>query len=221
MNDVLLALLWVLTSAVGLAACVKLRAAGVAATYVRDLLHVGAGVWIFGWPLWSGVLAPVVIVLSAFALVASVRSLGRWGRAVVEAVTGNEERWSGIVAYTASFALFTVVGLTVDPFPAAIALLALAIGDGVGGLVGRTLGRRRIRVPGAKPKTIEGSLAVGAGALAAVWIAGLALGRSVHPGAAALIALTTALVEAVSPRSTDNLTVPTAAWLVATILVQS
>jgi dolichol kinase len=218
MNDLLLALFWSLVLAFALLACVLLRRI-IAATYVRDLLHVGAGVWVFGWPWWEGVLAPVAIVLFAFALTALLPLL-RAARPLIDAISGGGESWSGVVGYTASFALFTIAGLLGDPLPAAIALLSLSLGDGLGGLAGRRIGRVRFRMPFAKQKTLEGSLVVLAGAFFAAHLAAFALSESISLGAAALIALAASIAEAISPRSTDNFFVPLAAWAVAAPLVR-
>jgi dolichol kinase len=98
---------------------------------------------------------------------------------------------------------------------AAGALLALALGDGVGGAVGRRFGRRVLRVPFGKPKSWEGAAAVTAFAAAGVW---LALRWYGAPAGVVLVAgagVVAGIAEALAPRATDNLLVPAAvfAWL--------
>jgi dolichol kinase len=217
MSDLILVLFWTIVLAGGLFACVILSRF-VAVTYVRDLLHVGAGVWVLGWPWWEGVLAPATIVLAALAMTLLLPRLPI-ARPLVDAISGGDESWSGITGYTASFALFTLLGLTGDPLPAAAALLALSLGDGLGGLVGRRFGRVRIGLPFAKPKTLEGSLVVFLGAFLGAHLAALALGTSIGFGAAATLALAASLAEAFSPRSADNLFVPLATFAVGALVV--
>ena len=53
MSDAAQALLWTFILIFGVLFCLALSKAGVAATYVRDLLHVGAGSWVFGLPYWT------------------------------------------------------------------------------------------------------------------------------------------------------------------------
>jgi dolichol kinase len=214
MIDLALTVVWLSVLAAGIALGVALRRIGVATTYVRDLLHVGAGAWVLGWTWWSRPFAPISIVLLALALAVA---LPRWRCAapIVRAISDDDESWLGIVAYTASAALWTSVGLLGDPLPASIALLALALGDGIGGFVGRSFGRVVYRSPFAKAKTVEGSAAVFAGALAAIPIAGALFGSNIVLLDAVAIAAAAAIAEAVAPRSTDNLVVPLAAGCVA------
>ena len=49
MSDGLRVLVWSAVFAGGLGACLWLAARGLPRTYVRDVLHVGAGVWPLGW----------------------------------------------------------------------------------------------------------------------------------------------------------------------------
>jgi phytol kinase len=101
------------------------------------------------------------------------------------------------------------------------AALVVGVADGLGEPVGRRFGRHRYRVPApaGRPavRSVEGSLAVLSGALA-VLLAATSPGRAGVEGwllAAAGIAVAVTVVEAVSPRGTDNGTVPlAAAWLV-------
>ncbi|MCC6752281.1 MAG: hypothetical protein IT371_31830 [Deltaproteobacteria bacterium] len=215
MTDVLHALCWCGVLGAGLAGSVLLHRFGLRATYVRDLLHVGAGLWVFSFSTWKGPVAPLVLVLGALMLMALLPLLARTlplARAVVGSVTGEGERWQGLVLYTVAHTALTTAALTHAPFPAGAALWALALGDGLGGAVGRHLGRLRFRVPGGKIKTVEGSLAVGLFSAVALRLAGWTFAASVDWGLALEVGLLAALVEALSPRGTDNLFVPGAVW---------
>lgn len=72
MSDLLLALLWTFLVTAGLAGAVVLRRRGVAEARIRDLLHVGAGVWVFGWPAWERAWVAVAIPWAAVALLAAL-----------------------------------------------------------------------------------------------------------------------------------------------------
>jgi dolichol kinase len=214
-TDLLWGAAWCAALAGGVLVCVALKRAGVATTHVRDLLHVGAGVWVLGWPCFRAPAVPLAIVGVAAAATALVPLAARRLPAAArlrDALSGGDERWGGLTAYTVAFAGMTALAFFHAPFPAGAALLALALGDGIGGLVGRRLGRVGYRLPWAKPKSLEGSLTVAvlaaAGALAAAaWFdAPLGVGR------AALAGVVAAVVEGASPRASDNLLVPAAVW---------
>ena len=141
MNDPLWAAVWGAALAAGLGGVVLLRRMGVPRTYARDVLHVGAGVWVLGWPAWTSWPVPVAIAWAGFAVLALLKGVS-FLRPVVESVSGDDERWTGVVAYAGSFAALTTLALARGHLlPAACAALALSLGDGLGGLVGRRFGR--------------------------------------------------------------------------------
>ena len=212
MSDLGATALWLVVLGGGLAACVALRALGVAATYVRDLLHVGTGVWVLGWPGWHTAAPPIAITALAaiaVALVPLIAHRSRLAARVHDAVTGGDERWTGLVHYTLAYALLTAIGLLAAPFPAAAGLLALSLGDGLGGAVGRALGCRFYRTWG-KRKSLEGSAAVAGFASVGIAIAGAVFAVPLGPNPIVALGLLAALVEALAPRGTDNLLVPAA-----------
>ena len=222
MNDALLLLASTAAVVVGLAACVVLMRLGVASTYVRDMLHIGAGVvWIVTWRWWASPVVPVALVALVAAGTALVPVLARrfrWAASLVRSVAGGDERWSGLTAYTFAVLIFTALGLFVDAVPAAAAVAALALGDGVGGAVGRRFGRLRFRFPWGKHKSVEGSLAVAilsavGAAAAAAW-----LGAPMPPLVSAAVGIVAALAEAAAPRAGDNLLVPAAVWLLVSLV---
>jgi dolichol kinase len=211
MTDLGLSTIALLVLAAGIGACALLHRLGLASTYARDLLHVGAGVWVLGWPLFHGLGAPLAIVCFAALATQSVPFLSRSIPMVArlrDTFAGGDERWSGLSLYTLSYALFTWVGLAHAAFPAAAALFALSLGDGIGGFVGRRFGTRRFRVPGGKHKSVEGSLTVALFATVGVFLAAWRFGESISLPAAAGLGVGAALGEAVAPRGTDNVVVP-------------
>jgi dolichol kinase len=215
--DAALGGLWLVVLLVGLGIAVALRRAGLASTYVRDLVHVGAGVWVLGWPLWRGALVPVAIPAAATvgAVLASRARRGLLAR-VRGAMTGRDERWSGVALYVASYAAFTALGFGVSPFPAGGALLALSLGDGIGGAVGRKYGRTLFAAPGGKTKSLEGTATVAAMSAVGVALAALALGAPLRAGVVAGAGVVAAIAEAIAPRGTDNAVLPAAVWILLT-----
>ena len=221
MSDGRLCMEWVGILLGGLAIAAGLRSLGLSRTYVRDVLHVGAGIWPLGWLHWHAALAPLAIVWGAFLAMAALPLAGRHVAGLArlqDGVSGEGEGWSGLVLYTASVAVLTTVGLFHAPFPAAAALLALALGDGLGGAVGLAFGRLRYRVPGAKQKSLEGTLAVALFSTCGVLLAAFWFGVPLSLVVAVEAGVLAAVAEAVSPRASDNVVLPACVWgfLVAT-----
>jgi dolichol kinase len=221
MIDVALLTAWLGLLGAAAAFCIAARRAGAEATYLRDVIHVGAGVWVLGWPLWRDPLAPIGLALAGAAATFAVPQLA--GRAAVlgrlrDSISDGSERWSGVRLYGISFAAGTVLGFAVAPLPAAAALLALALGDGLGGLIGRRYGRHGFATPGAKRKTFEGTAAVAIFSAAGVALAMLRFGAPVAALPVLVASAAAALAEALAPEGTDNLFVPASVWLVLTAL---
>lgn len=221
MSDAGLSTLWLGVLFGGLCVAGGLSRAGLPRTHVRDLLHVGAGVWPLGWPYWRSPMPPICIACGALGVMALVPLLARrakWLARAQDAVSGDDERWSGLVFYALSFAVFTAVGLLGAPFPAAAALLALALGDGLGGAVGLAFGRQRFSVAGGKQKSLEGSIAVAAFASLGVMFAAHWFDTPIGWGMVLAAGVVAALAEAVSPRATDNVVLPVAVWAMLALL---
>lgn len=221
MTDLAWTAVWIAALAAGAAAIVVARALGLAATYVRDGLHVGASVWVLGWPAWDGAIAPVALAATVTVAVALVPIAARRVPAAARvhgAVTDGDERWTGLVHYALAFTGLTAIAVTGPAFAAAVGLLALSLGDGPGGAIGRRFGRHRYRLPWAKPKSLEGSLIVALGAGLGVIIAGRWFGHAAATHLVLAVGAIAALVEAAAPRGTDNLLVPAAAWATAELL---
>jgi dolichol kinase len=222
MTDLMWTGIWLGILGLGLGGCVIMRALGMPSTYVRDLLHVGAGTWIIGWRWWSEPVLPVLIVVVAALVVALVPLVAvrvPLARRFRDSVSGDDERWDGLVLYTLAFTALTAIGLAGAPFPAAAGLLALSLGDGLGGAAGRRFGRHHYRWPWAKRKSLEGSAVVALGAGVGAVAAAALLDVSITPATVVALALVAALAEAMAPRSTDNALVPASVWVTATLLV--
>ncbi len=208
MSDLVQALMWLAIFGAGLSSVVLIHRLGVATTYLRDALHVGAGVWVLGWRYWHAPLWPIGITLFAVALTGLVLPRVAQFRS---AVSDGDERYDGLFVYTISFAIFTFLATRGHAAAAATALWSLTLGDGLGGAVGRRFGRSFFRLPGGKKKSLEGSLAVALFAGAGAWFAAQGLGGTPH---VFIVAITASVAEALAPRSSDNLIVPSAVYLV-------
>lgn len=215
MSDPLLVGLWIVILAGGLGVCVGAGKAGLPSTYARDLLHIGAGIWVLGWPFWDGSVLPIALAAAVASGTALVPLLARRSPAAAklrDTVSGGDESWNGLILYGLSYAGLTAVGLLTTPFAAAAGLLALSLGDGVGGAVGRRFGRLRFRTPGAKHKTLEGAAAVALFAGLGVVLASHLFHHPVPPRTVGSLAVVAALAEALAPRGSDNALVPLTVW---------
>ncbi len=220
MSDWTLALIATAVLVLGLGGCAVLHRLGLASTYVRDLLHIGTGAWVFSWPLFDGHVAPLSIVIVAALATWSVPYLAQSSPAVArfrDVFAAGDERWSGLSLYTLAYALFTWAALARDPFPAAAALLALSFGDGIGGFAGRRFGKHHFRAPGGKRKSFEGSAAVAAAATVGVLLASWRFGADISMPRAAGLGFGAAFGEALAPRGTDNVVVPVLVWGLAEV----
>jgi phytol kinase len=107
--------------------------------------------------------------------------------------------------------LGALASLSFYPEPAAaIAIYALAFGDGIASLAGKLFGRTRIPFTGGK--SLEGSFAC----FIAVFSATYGLTRS--PGGSAAVAAFATLVEALPVKDLDNLILPLAVGSFATLV---
>ena len=196
----------------------------------RKLVHVGAGMWVFGvlalFDRWQWGVLPFATFIIANYLFHRYR--------VFKAMDAEQSTLGTVyfaLAITVLFSLLWRPQGPVDHAPIAVAgTMALTWGDALAALVGQRYGWHRYRF-GRSTRSWEGSITLFIAAaiailLTLVWLPGSALSPlSVAPGnalalAAALVAaLAAALAEAVSPHGTDNLSVPfvatLAVWLIA------
>lgn len=100
--------------------------------------------------------------------------------------------------------------LLFEPGPASIAIYVLAFGDGFSSLVGKTLGK--IRIPYTRGKSLEGSLTC----FTVSMLSSLAVSGKAGPSL--IIAAVSTIVEAAPTKDWDNILLPLAAGIAATIL---
>lgn len=181
--------------------------------HTRKLVHAGGGMIALGFPWFFRSHWTILTLAVIFALILIVtRRAG-----ILRSVQGVERSTIGEIIYPAavylSFLLSSIhggVAFYLAP------LLVLAISDALAGVVGK-----RIRSPlydfGGETKSLAGSTAF---FIPTLLIMAVALNGGISPemlaGGAIIIALTAAagltIVEALSPRGLDNITLPMAAW---------
>lgn len=188
---------------VGLGEAIR-RAAGWPTAFTRKVVHVGVGLWIIPTLLlfssWTwAIVAPAVAIVTnvisyKLSLVPSIEEEG----------TGNV----GTILFPIAFILLIVAFWPLGrPDVVAGGILVLALGDAAAAVIGRRYGRRHYRV-GGSTRSLEGSLAMAAFSVLALWIAVRVFPSPVGMGALLGVALLATVLEAVSVRGFDNLLVP-------------
>jgi phytol kinase len=172
--------------------------------------------WIFDSNLVMSFLAavPFVFLLLLMTPLSPVRRLDNSFLKMASA----EGHGYGLVFYAISWSVLALV-LFDDRLAASIAIVAMSYGDGVGGLIGKHYGRRKLW----KDKSYVGTAAVAGGTFLATlvviafytYLGGSIPGLNVFPytmseaiGMAALLGAFVATVELFSPGEYDNLIVP-------------
>lgn len=187
--------------------------------FTRKLVHIGAGMWVFGvlalFDTWF-------IGVIPFATFIGINYL-LWRYRLLESMDAPDSSPGTVyfaLSVTLLFLAFWRTGTPDDRgYLAAAGTMAMTWGDALAAIVGRRFGRRRYSVAGGT-RTIEGSVAMFGASLVAMLLTillvpGSPLGPLTPPlgaGTALLAALAAALAatvaEALSPAGTDNLSVP-------------
>lgn len=129
---------------------------------------------------------------------------------ITEAANRNREKGVFVLG-PVTLALGAMMSLLLYPAPAAaIAIYALAFGDGFSSLVGKLYGR--VRIPFSGGKTFAGSLSC----LLAVFFAALSV--TGNPGSAACIALVATFLEIIPTGDLDNIIIPVGTGFTALML---
>jgi phytol kinase len=185
----------------------------------RKLVHIGAGMWIWGILALFDNRIYGLIPFATFIILNYV-----FYRYQIFKAMDTRDSSPGTVYFAISITLlFALLWRTdggVDRVPvAAAAVMAMTWGDGIASIVGQSRGKRFYEVFTHR-RSWEGTGAMALASFAAVLVTLLFLPGSawsvgsaaILPGKAILMALTAALVgtaaEGVSPAGTDNLTVP-------------
>ncbi|MBE9008092.1 phosphatidate cytidylyltransferase [Fortiea sp. LEGE XX443] len=197
----------------------------------RKVIHIGAGMWVFGVLLlfkqWEIGIIPFATFIGVNYLLYRYRVVG---------AMDTEDSSPGTVYFAISvtllFGLFWRPHGLVDNAPVAVAgIMSMTWGDALAALIGKRFGRHQYQV-GSSVRSWEGSLAMFLASVTAIFLVLLLLPASflsplsvsVGVKQALLTALVSAsfatLVEAISPHGTDNLSVPLVGAGVIWILMQ-
>ncbi len=198
--------------------------------FTRKIVHIGAGMWVFGVLALFDTWYIGIIPFASFIAINYVL----WRYKVLESMDAPDSS-PGTVYFALSITLlFLVFWRTDSPndrgYIAAAGTMAMTWGDSMAAIVGRRFGRHRYQVAGGS-RSYEGSAAMLVAATIAMFLTlalvpGSALGPLTPPlntGIALLAAFVGALAatiaEAFSPSGTDNLSVPLLAGTVVYAVV--
>lgn len=198
--------------------------------FTRKIVHIGAGMWVFGVLALFDTWYIGIIPFASFIAINYVL----WRYKVLESMDAPDSS-PGTVYFALSITLlFLVFWRTDSPNDrghiAAAGTMAMTWGDSLAAIVGRRFGRHRYQVAGGS-RSYEGSAAMLVAATIAMFLTlalvpGSALGPLTPPlstGIALLAAFVGALAatiaEAFSPSGTDNLSVPLLAGTVVYAVV--
>jgi phytol kinase len=187
--------------------------------FTRKVIHVGVGNWILLWPFafdnWYAILVPPALFV--------VLNYVSYRRELFKAMERKEKAGGlGTVYYAISLTIIAPTAMLLGKtWVAAAAIMLMAWADGLADPIGRKYGTHRYRIVGSS-KSAEGSLGfflVGFLSVAAILayfavFSSLPVGFGIPMFSLAIAALGM-LIEAVSPRGTDNLTVPIISFLAA------
>jgi len=120
---------------------------------------------------------------------------------------------------TLSFVLVAIICGTIyyKQFAGVLAMAMLGWGDGLAPIVGTRYGKMKYHI--LSDKSVEGSLAFLVGSIAAgLFFSYLIVPQSFHPSNIVAIAVIATIVEGVSPKELDNLTIPLAVIVASSVL---
>ncbi len=198
--------------------------------FTRKLVHVGAGLWVWGILFLFDHWYIGIIPFATFILLNYVF----YRRQVFQAVDATDSSPGTVyfaLSITLLFLLFWRTGEGLDRAPIAVAaVMAMTIGDAAAAIVGQAWGRRTYHVFPGTSRTWLGSLTMAVCSLAAIAFTLIVLPASalsphsapigVGPalGQALVAALVATVAEGLSPAGTDNLSVPLLTGLVLYLL---
>ena len=180
----------------------------------RKIVHIGIGAVVpLAW--WFAI--PAAIALPFAAIVTLATAINQQWR-LIPAVEDVDRDSYGTTAYGVSITTLLLLFWEQQPEAVCAGVLVMACGDGLAGLVGRSVASPRWSVLG-QTKSLVGTttmLAVSFGVLLAL---AATTGPVVHGSTALLLAAVATGLEQISPAGIDNLSVPlTVGCLWATLL---
>jgi phytol kinase len=185
--------------------------------YGRKLVHMVAGVFVATWPYFLTFEA-----IQLIALMATVALLLSRKYAIFHAIHDVMRKTYGEVLYPLS--VLTIALLAREDWIFSVALLFVALADGMAAVVGKKYGKKKHTYKiGPSKKTTVGTGAYIVFAYIALGVGLLVGGRETMLGSPfvvfAWLPLFSAFLEAVSPYGTDNVTVPLVVVLLLNVLL--
>lgn len=178
----------------------------------RKIIHIFVSNWIlialvFFDSVWYAAVAPVCFVFI------------NWisnKKGTFSAMERSDNSSLGTVWYAVSLLIAVVFSYAVGkPYLAACGILSMGYGDGFAAIIGKKYGKHKFPVPFSH-KTAEGSGAVFFGTVISVYLVLSCFGTTGATFSTAIVCgLIAMIVEAISPNSIDNLTVPIIVMLFA------
>jgi phytol kinase len=182
--------------------------------FTRKVIHIGVGMMSWALPFLFDNPWPFVAAAAGFA----VLNLLDWRYGFFSSMASSDSSNLGTVYFPLAAAAVSVIFWEYPPLMVA-ALMPLTWGDGIAPVVGQAFGRNAYTVFG-HTRTLQGSAGFFVAGLLFTWLAlWLIPGRpAISPfvalGPAAAIMASTTVVEAVSIRGLDNLTITAVAILI-------
>ena len=196
----------------------------------RKLVHIGAGMWVWGilyffdnWYL--GIIPFATFIVFNFIL---------YKFHILQGVDEKDSSPGTVYfafAITVLFGLFWRTGIAADQVYLAVgAVMAMTWGDGLASLIGKIWGKRKYTFF-KHTRTLEGSAAMFLGSFISIWLTlsylpgsslspfSLSIDPTVVLTISVLSALAGTLAEAISPAGTDNLSVPFSVAVILWILL--
>ena len=188
----------------------------------RKITHICAGSTIVFLPLfidgdWSHYLNISVFVVWTVLLIQKGLFAPPDDQAVKTMTRTGDRR--ELLKGTLSFVLVAIICGTIyyKQFAGVLAMAMLGWGDGLAPIVGTRYGKMKYHI--LSDKSVEGSLAFLVGSIAAgLFFSYLIVPQSFHPSNIVAIAVIATIVEGVSPKELDNLTIPLAVIVASSVL---
>jgi phytol kinase len=201
---------------IGLAELLR-RWRGYTSNFTRKVIHIGVGMWSWALPAVFDSPWPFVWACLIFAVLLYID----WRYKLFPAMASQDQHNLGTVYFPLAAAAVVIVFWRQPPLMVA-ALMPLTWGDGLAPVIGRAYGRHFYTVFG-HTRSLQGSGGFFVFGLLFTWLA-----LWVMPGdpaitpltalaPALLISLVTSLIEAVTVRGLDNLTITAAAILILSL----
>jgi phytol kinase len=190
--------------------------------FTRKVVHIGVGMWAWGTAAlftdkWAALICPAsFIILNTIS----------YKRGIFLAMESNDRSNLGTIYFPIAFVIIILLIFDFSTSMMVAALMPMTWGDSFAAIVGKRLGTHRY-TPSGTTKTVEGSITMFVLSFISVFSVFVAFELLDNAGLvwaaafAAVTALCATVIEAISPKGLDNLTVPAismlALWLMTAL----